>query len=134
MQMEMFPIREKADTIIVRQRGREIAQSIGFNLVEQTRIAYSITELALELISFSNIGHMTIRPVSGLKGESPSGIEVRLFDHFRGPIRLQMKYLEGLTDHLEWSHDQLRGTMITIRKWLIPSLRNDSPIYAAGEE
>ncbi|NBD26648.1 ATP-binding protein [Paenibacillus glycinis] len=132
--MEMFHIREKADAILARQRGREIAKTIGFSLVDQTVIAYTISELALKLISISEKGHMMMRPVSLYKGESASGIEVRLFDHFKGPSRIHLQWMEKMTDDMELSHDQTRGTMITFRKWVHAPLRIDSPFCAAGEE
>ncbi|WP_308635887.1 ATP-binding protein [Paenibacillus silvisoli] len=132
--MEMLHIREKADAIRARQRGRDIAKAIGFSLVDQTVIAYTISELALKLISFSEKGHMTIRQISPCKGEPASGIEIRLFDHFRGPSRMNIQWLEKLADDVELSHDQLRGTMITLRKWILSPLRVDSPNCAAGEE
>ncbi|MFC4812421.1 hypothetical protein [Paenibacillus sp. GCM10023250] len=134
MHVEMFHIRDKADAILARQRGREIAQQIGFSLVDQTVIAYTISELALKLISYSEKGHMMIRPLSLSKGEPASGIEVRLFDHFKGPSRIHLQWMEKMTDNMELSHDHNRGTMITIHKWVHAPLRIDPPICAAGEE
>ncbi|QHW33299.1 anti-sigma regulatory factor [Paenibacillus rhizovicinus] len=132
--MEIFQIQEKSDAIQARHRGREIAKTIGFSLVDQTVIAYTISELALKLLSISAKGHMTIRPVSLYKGDSASGIEVRLFDHFKGPNRIHLQWMEKMTDSMELSHDQMRGTMITFHKWVHAPLRIDSPICAAGEE
>ncbi|SDW44300.1 hypothetical protein [Paenibacillus sp. CF384] len=132
--MEMLHIRVKADAIKARQRGRDIAKAIGFSLVDQTVIAYTISELALQLITFLEKGHMTIRQISTSKAEAASGIEVRLFDHFRGASRIQLQLVEKLADDIELSHDQLRGTMITLRKWIVTPLRMDSPNCAAGEE
>lgn len=77
---------------------------------------------------------MTIRQISTSKAEAASGIEVRLFDHFRGASRIQLQLVEKLADDIELSHDQLRGTMITLRKWIVTPLRMDSPNCAAGEE
>jgi serine/threonine-protein kinase RsbT len=132
--VEMFHIWETPDAIMARQRGREIAKAIGFSLVDQTIIAYTISEVALKLISISAKGHMMIRPVSLCKGDPASGIEVRLFDHFTGPSRIHLQWMKEMTDSLELSHDHTRGTMITFQKWVHAPLRVDSPIYAAGEE
>ncbi|REE85181.1 serine/threonine-protein kinase RsbT [Paenibacillus taihuensis] len=135
--MEMMHIREKSDVIHARERGRDIAKSVGFSLVDQTIIAYTISELALKLISFAEKGHMTIRQLCYCKGEQASGIEVRLFDHFRGPSRIQQQWIDKLAADLELTHDQLRGTMITFRKWThseVSEVRYSSPNCAAGEE
>jgi serine/threonine-protein kinase RsbT len=130
----MFHIREKSDAILARQRGRQIAATIGFDLVDQTVIAYTISELALKLISIPAKGHMMIRPVSLCKGDPAGGIEVRLFDHFRGPNRIHLQWMEKMTDSMELNHDQSRGTMITFHKWVRAPLRIDSTNCAAGEE
>ncbi|WP_219838628.1 hypothetical protein [Paenibacillus sp. R14(2021)] len=132
--VEMLHIRDKADVILARQRGRDIAQTIGFSLVDQTVIAYTISELALKLISSPEKGHMIIRPISLLKGDPANGIEVRLFDHFRGPSRVHLQWMENLTNDMEITHDQLRGTMVTFRKWILAPLHIKSPVCAAGEE
>ncbi|AZN42939.1 ATP-binding protein [Paenibacillus albus] len=132
--MEMMHIGIQSDVIHARERGREIARSVGFNLVDQTIIAYTISELALKLISFAEKGHMTIRQLCYSKGEQASGVEVRLFDHFRGPSRIQQQWLDKFAADLELTHDQLRGTMITFRKWIHSEVRYSTPNCAAGEE
>ncbi|BBH24839.1 hypothetical protein Back11_61840 [Paenibacillus baekrokdamisoli] len=132
--MEMFHIQETSDAIDARQRGRDIARELGFSLIDQTVITYTISELALKLVSLSEKGHMTIRAIGVNKGEVKSGIEVRLFDHFRGPNRIDPRWIEKIVDDMEVMTDSIRGTMITFRKWLISPLRIDSPICAAGEE
>lgn len=130
----MFHIQEKSDAILARQRGRELAKTIGFSLVDQTVIAYTVSELALKLIAIAAKGHMTIRPVSLFKGDQASGIEVRLFDHFKGPSRIHLQWTEKMTDSFELSYDQARGTMIAFHKWVHAPLRVHIPICAAGEE
>ncbi|WP_232016623.1 hypothetical protein [Paenibacillus baekrokdamisoli] len=130
----MFHIQETSDAIDARQRGRDIARELGFSLIDQTVITYTISELALKLVSLSEKGHMTIRAIGVNKGEVKSGIEVRLFDHFRGPNRIDPRWIEKIVDDMEVMTDSIRGTMITFRKWLISPLRIDSPICAAGEE
>ncbi|MFC5648259.1 hypothetical protein ACFPYJ_03830 [Paenibacillus solisilvae] len=132
--MEMFRIQELSDAILVRQKGRDIARMVGFNLVDQTVITYTISELALYLISLSEKGHMTIRAIGSHKGEVKSGIEVRLFDHYRGPTRVNPLWFEKVAADLDVTCDPLRGTMITFRKWKVLPLRIDSTICAAGEE
>ncbi len=132
--MEMFRIQELSDAILVRQKGRDIARMVGFNLVDQTVITYAISELALYLISLSERGHMTIRAIGFNKGEVKSGIEVRLFDHYRGPSRINPQWIEKVVDDMDVTSDPLRGTMITFRKWNVSLLRIESTICAAGEE
>lgn len=132
--MEMFRIQELSDAILVRQKGRDIARMVGFSLVDQTVITYTISELALHLVSLSEQGHMTLRAIGFNKGEVKSGIEVRLFDHYRGPSRINPQWIEKVVDDMDVMSDPLRGTVITFRKWKVSPLRIDSTICAAGEE
>ncbi|ALS29394.1 serine/threonine protein kinase [Paenibacillus sp. 32O-W] len=134
--MDIIHIRKPADAIKARQKGREIARALGFGLVEQTRIAFAISELSLKLIELPEQGHLVIKPVC--KGKQEAGIEVRLYEHHRGPSRLDSAWAERLVDALEVKNDRIRWTLTTARKWLIPSHCGDaliaSSVLAAGEE
>jgi len=132
--MEMFHIRGTADAIIARQRGRDIAKSIGFSLVEQTVIAFAISEFVLKLVANAEKGHMVIRTIGKCRGDQGTGIEVRFFNHFGGPSRINPLWAEKLVDDVDVTYDRLRGTVVTFRKWLLPPRRVETPICAAGEE
>ncbi|MBW7455995.1 hypothetical protein ACFOLF_26910 [Paenibacillus sepulcri] len=123
--MEMFHFRGTADVIIARQRGRGIAKAIGFGLVDQTIIAYIISELAIKLNAFSEKGYMGIRTIAGCREESELGIEVRLFDQFHGLSRGQITNVEKLVDDMDMIRDRAHGTVMTFRKWLVSPLHID---------
>ncbi|GGD48330.1 hypothetical protein [Paenibacillus nasutitermitis] len=124
--MEMFHFRGTADVIIARQRGRDIAKAIGFGLVDQTIVAYIISELAVKLHSpLSGRGYMVIRTIAGCREESKLGIEVRLFDQFHGLSRVQVSSLEKLVDDMDVIRDRAHGTVMTFRKWLVSPLHID---------
>ncbi|MFD0714618.1 hypothetical protein [Paenibacillus sp. GCM10027626] len=131
--MEIFHIQETSDAIAARQRGREAARAIGLGLVDQTYIAYMISELALTLIQLPDKGHMVIRIIQKSKGESKLGIEVRAFDHCKGRLR-EPAFLKKLADELYVSNEDPRGMVTIFRKWLPVPARFNTPIYAAGEE
>ncbi|MFD2385381.1 hypothetical protein ACFSWD_30395 [Paenibacillus xanthanilyticus] len=133
--VEIFHIREWADAIHARRKGREIASRIGFGLVDQTIIAYTISELALKLIQFPEKGHMVIRKMERCKGEAGGGpgLEVRIYDHYRGRERISAEWVRPLVDDMVAAWDPARGNVIQFRKWLAP-WRVDFPVYAAGEE
>lgn len=130
----MLHIRDWTDAIHARQRGRELAAKLGFGLVDQTIVAYTISELALKLIQFPEKGHMVIRKLQRSKEESDTGIEVRMYEHYRGKSRLNSFWAEQLVDDLELILDPSRGNVVLFRKWRLGPLRVGSPIYAAGEE
>jgi len=132
--MEIFHIKNTADAIVARRRGREAAQTIGLGLVDQTLVAYMISELALRLIQFPEKGHMVIRIIQRCKGESRLGIEVRAFDHYRGSRESVYGWSNKVMKELEISSDASRSTVLTFRKWLPIPARPSTAIYAAGEE
>jgi len=124
--VEMFHFRGTADVIIARQRGRDIAKAIGFGLVDQTVIAYIISELAMKLRgALTEKGYMVIRTIAGCREGSKLGIEVRLFDHFHGLSRIQVSSLEKLVDDMDVIRDRAHGTVMTFRKWLVSPLHID---------
>lgn len=128
---ELIPIILESDTIVARQRGREIARSVGFNLVDQTRIAISISELARNILLYANHGRIemeTIRYVDSL------GIEIRAIDEGPGIADLELAMLDGystsqglgmglpgtkrLMDEFHVETSAGVGTTVTIRKWM----------------
>ncbi|EFM11661.1 putative anti-sigma regulatory factor, serine/threonine protein kinase [Paenibacillus curdlanolyticus YK9] len=134
--MDMFLIKTPSDAISVRQRGRDIARKVGFGAVDQTRIAFTISEMALQLADSPAQGHMVIKAITRNKQEL--GIEVRLFDHATDANRWNPEWMNKWVDDLEVKHDDTRGTVITFRRWLPPSYgyeRQAGPsVLAAGEE
>ncbi|MWC29033.1 hypothetical protein [Paenibacillus sp. MMS18-CY102] len=136
MGMDMFLIKTPSDAVSVRQQGREIAKKIGFGTVDQTRIAFTISELAMQLVDSPAQGHMVIKAINRNKLEL--GIEVRLYDHETGAKRWDSDWMNKWVDDLEVKHDDTRGTTITFRRWLPPSYgyeRQAGPsVLAAGEE
>jgi serine/threonine-protein kinase RsbT len=128
---ELIPILSESDMVVARQRGREIARRIGFNLVDQTRIAISISELARNILLYADIGRVemeTIRYADAL------GIEIRAIDEGPGIADLELALTDGystsqglgmglpgtkrLMDEFHVETSPGAGTTVTIRKWM----------------
>nr|WP_178943819.1 hypothetical protein [Paenibacillus curdlanolyticus] len=134
--MDMFLMNKPTDAIHARQRGRELARSVGFSAVEQTRIAFTISEMAAQLLESKSQGHMIIKTIH--RNNNEMGIEVRLYDHSSGSSHLDSDWMLSLVDDIDICQDMIRGTTISYRKWLSPSRSYDRlpvlSVLAAGEE
>jgi len=129
--VEIIPVITETDAIIARQRGRNMARELGFSLVDQTRIAISISELARNIILYAGEGVIEIR---SLEENDTSGIEIRAIDHGPGILHLDLVMKDGystsgglgmglpgtkrLMDDFHIETEAGKGTIVTIRKWL----------------
>lgn len=129
---ETIQILSEADAIVARQRGREIARTLGFSIVDQTRIAISISELARNIILYAGTGEVLITEL--VAGHDDIGIEVIAADNGPGISDLNLALVDGystsnglgmglpgtkrLMDEFSIDTTPGVGTRITIRKWL----------------
>lgn len=134
--MDMFLMNELTDAIKARQQGRELARSVGFSIVDQTRIAFTISELAYQLIESMHHGHMVMKSIH--RNWFETGIEVRLYDHSTNACRINSGWLQHWADDFEVHYHESRGTIIVFRKWLKSSKglekQADPYVLAVGEE
>jgi serine/threonine-protein kinase RsbT len=128
---ERVPIRSEQDIVVARQRAREVAKSLGFGMVDQSRIATAVSEIARNVVRYANSrGDAYIR---SLRGER-SGIEIVVADEGPGIVNVDEALRDGFTsgtgmgmglpgarrlmDELTLDSVPGRGTVVTIRKWL----------------
>lgn len=126
-----IPIDGEDSIIVARQRARQLAQSLGFGAVDQSRIATAVSELTRNVVRYATDGRgeASIRPLSEGKG----GLEVMVSDAGPGipdiAQALGAGYTSGrglgmglsgtrrLMDEMQIDSALGRGTVITIRKW-----------------
>jgi serine/threonine-protein kinase RsbT len=129
-------VRSTIDIVTARQKGREMAQTLGFEGAEVTLIAAAISEVARNVVDHAKGGEVALTPV--LQG-SRHGIQIIARDHGPGiaDIEQAMQYgystRKGLGVGLpgaKWLMDDFdiqsqvgNGTTVTMRKWL----RNEGP-------
>ncbi|GIQ70939.1 anti-sigma regulatory factor [Xylanibacillus composti] len=130
--VEKIQILQEQDAIVARQRGRDLAKQLGFSLVDQTRIAISISELARNMLIYAGAGEIEIRQIEA--NDDLTGIEIRAEDKGPGITDLEMAMTDGYTssgglgmglpgtkrlmDDFEIRSEVGKGTSVTIRKWL----------------
>lgn len=66
IKQHVIPLQVQNDIIIARRMGREMARAIGFNTVDQTKIATAISELTRNVIKYAYAGECTIVDESNL--------------------------------------------------------------------
>lgn len=126
-----IPIEGEDSIIAARQRARQLAQSLGFGALDQSRIATAVSELTRNVVRYATEGRgeARIRPLSDGKG----GVEVVVSDEGPGISDVGQALGEGFTsgrglgmglpgtrrlmDEMEIDSAPGRGTTVTIRKW-----------------
>ena len=122
------------DIVVARQRARELARDLGFGLVDQSRVATAVSELARNVIQHATggCGDVAIRVLSPPNPERV-GLEIIVRDEGPGisdvELAMQPGYTSGdglgvglpgarrLMDEMEIDSALGRGTVVTIRKW-----------------
>ncbi len=61
--MQHIPIRSDLDIVTARVEGRNLAREIGFDIIDQARIATAITELARNVVLYACSGEVMLRRV-----------------------------------------------------------------------
>ena len=128
-------IHGEEDIVLARQHAREVARSLGFGAVDQSRIATAVSELTRNVVRYATngSGEAFIRVLTpGVRGGA-TGIEIVVADQGPGiadvPTALRDGYTSGpglgmglpgtrrLMDEMEVSSALGQGTTIVIRKW-----------------
>jgi serine/threonine-protein kinase RsbT len=94
MGVKTIPVVEELDIVTARQAAREISRSLGFSLVDQTRITTAISELARNIVLYATTGTLTIRTVNRIEG---SGIEIIAEDNGPGIVDVDKAMQDGFS-------------------------------------
>jgi serine/threonine-protein kinase RsbT len=130
------PIAGEADIVRARQRARDVARALGFGIVDQSRIATAVSELARNVVRYATDGRgeAVIRPLpAGPAGAGPAGVEVVVRDAGPGVPDIEQALRAGFTsgrglglglpgtrrlmDEMAVDSAAGRGTTVTVRKW-----------------
>ncbi|BDH63402.1 serine/threonine protein kinase [Ureibacillus massiliensis 4400831 = CIP 108448 = CCUG 49529] len=124
-------IKTEWDIITARQFARKIAKSIGFDVVDQARIATAIGELAKNIFLYAEIGQIEIEKIDNedlnLKGiciiakDSGPGIaDIKsvLGENSPEGIGAGIPGVKRLMDNMDITSEVGRGTKIRVEKWL----------------
>src|SRR5215831_8756723 len=91
-------IQHEPDVVLARQRARQIAQLLGFDAQDQTRIATAVSEIARNAFSYAGGGRVDFR----IEGRTqPQLLVVRISDSGRG--------IDNLRDVLDGRYQSKTG-------------------------
>lgn len=127
---ETLNISESEDIVRLRQAVRKTALSLGFNLVDQTKIVTATSELARNTLEYGGGGAMTLQTVrngrrGGLRlifedqGPGIADVDLALRDGYTsgGGMGLGLGGAKRLSDEFEIETAPGRGTRVTILRW-----------------
>lgn len=123
-------INSDQDIVSARQKGRVMANELGFSSSDATLIATAISELARNIVSYARKGQITLKMVNGLNRQGIAVIAVddgpgipdihqALRDGFStsGSLGLGLPGVRRLMDEFEITSQPGRGTTVAVKKW-----------------
>jgi PAS domain S-box-containing protein len=129
--IDLVEIRNEMDVTRARVRVRVLAEALGFNYMEQERIASAVLELVKNAFEYAGGGIVKMQPV---EKEGRGGIEIIVEDHGPGIRNLELALKPGhstsghlgeglstcrrLMDEFDIKSQVGEGTLVTVRKWL----------------
>ncbi len=130
-------IREDFDIIRARARARVLAEALGFGIVDQTRIATAVSEIARNALIHGGGGKLTLSTIN-----DKEGLEIVVIDQGPGIPNVDLVTDEGyegcstsgglglglrgamrLMDEFHIESKPKAGTKVTMRKWLASGFR-----------
>lgn len=127
---QVIEVQAERDIVTARSTARQIAVSLGFGAIDQSRIATAVSELTRNIVRYATDGRgqVTVRGT-----QDRPGIEVIVSDEGPGIADLDLVMQDGYTsgggmglglpgtkrlmDEMQIESQPGRGTTITIRKW-----------------
>jgi signal transduction histidine kinase len=90
MHLLTVALQHERDVVLVRQRARQVAECLAFDVQEQTRIATAVSEIACNTLSYAGSGKVEF----SIAGQSaPQALLIHISDHGPG-----MPMLQSITD------------------------------------
>jgi len=130
LRAESFPIRASEDIVKVRQAVRTNAVSLGFNLVDQTKLVTASSELARNTLDYGGGGAAQLEIIendkrTGLRvvfedeGPGIADVDLALTDGFTtgGGLGLGLSGAKRLSHEFEISSKPGTGTRVSILRW-----------------
>jgi serine/threonine-protein kinase RsbT len=124
-------IERETDIVTARQKGRELANAIGFSTTDQTIIALAISEIARNIVSYAQRGDVTL---SRLETGERRGIMIVARDEGPGIADIALAMRDGYSsgrslgvglpgakrvmDEFDLRSTLGQGTTVTMKKWV----------------
>ena len=126
------PIDSESDIVTARQRGRALAEQIGFSGSDLTIVATAISEVARNIVQYDKKGEIILKAankrsqqgiliVATDAGPGISSIELAMQDGYstgRG-LGIGLPGVRRLMDEFDIQSETGKGTTVTMRKWIL---------------
>lgn len=119
--------------VAARQQARAVAKGLGFGLVDQSRIATAVSELARNVARYATGGRGEVLIRELLPADAAIGLEIVVRDEGPGIANIEQALRDGfstgqglgmglpgtkrLMDEMAIDSAPGRGTTVTVRKW-----------------
>jgi serine/threonine-protein kinase RsbT len=123
-------INSESDIVTARQKGKELATSVGFGGVDLTLIATAISEVARNIVKYAGRGEIVLRQerrdksvgmsvIASDKGPGIPDLQKALQDGYStgNGLGLGLPGAKRLMDEFEIRSDLGQGTTVTLKKW-----------------
>ena len=130
VEVTAMPVRTDEDVVRLRKQVREAMISIGFSLIDQTKVITAASELARNTLRYGGGGEVTLRRVDecdrkGIlivfsdEGPGIADVELALTDGYTsgGGLGLGLSGAKRLVDEFEVDTAPGEGTRVNIAKW-----------------
>jgi serine/threonine-protein kinase RsbT len=131
LESKSIALKSERDITIARTQVRVIASSLGFSMVDQTRLATVASELSRNVVKYGGGGQLIAQPTwpsdgrNGLrlifedKGPGIENIEAAMRDGFStgGGLGKGLPGSKRLVDEFSIESERGRGTRVTIVRW-----------------
>jgi serine/threonine-protein kinase RsbT len=124
-----IPIKQGADIVTARQRGRALAAQLGFSSADQTLVATAISEMARNMLVYATTGEIILRSehdgragiaiVARDEGPGIPDIERALQDGYStsGSLGVGLPGTKRIMDEFTIISAVGSGTTVTMKKW-----------------
>ena len=126
---ENVPVASEPDVVTVRRRVRELAATLGFSLVDQTKVVTAASELARNTLIHGGGGTLEITTLNGPRvgmrltfedqGQGIPDIPLALRDGFTtgSGLGLGLGGAKRLVNEFDISSQVGKGTKVTVVRW-----------------
>lgn len=126
---ETLRVEAEADVVQVRRRVREISASLGFSLVDQTKLVTAASELARNTITYGGGGLLSMQTLNGPrvgvcltfadKGPGIPDVDLAMRDGFTtgSGLGLGLGGAKRLVNEFEIASKPGEGTTVKVTRW-----------------
>jgi serine/threonine-protein kinase RsbT len=126
---ETIPVQAVPVVVQVRRRVREVCSTLGFSLVDQTKVVTAASELARNTIIYGGGGHLTLQTLNGPRvgirlifedqGPGIADIQLAMRDGFTtgSGLGLGLGGAKRLVSEFDISSSPGAGTKVSLTKW-----------------